>query len=203
MAQIDRRSFLAAAGAIATMAAAGRRASAEGTASGTGSPGDLAYRSVSELRAMLDARQVSAKELLEHAIARIEANDSQINAVVVRDFEHARVSANAADAALARGERRPLLGIPMTVKEAFNVAGLPTTWGLPAGKDWRPAEDAVAVARLKAAGAIVLGKSNLATAVADWQSFNVIYGTTNNPWDLGRTPGGSIVMPSKYGGFRT
>jgi len=173
------------------MAAAGRRASAEGTASGTGSPGDLAYRSVSELRAMLDARQVSAKELLEHAIARIEANDSQINAVVVRDFEHARVSANAADAALARGERRPLLGIPMTVKEAFNVAGLPTTWGLPAGKDWRPAEDAVAVARLKAAGAIVLGKSNLATAVADWQSFNVIYGTTNNPWDLGRTPGGS------------
>jgi len=191
MAQINRRSFLAAAGAIATMAAVGHRASAEGTASSAENPGDLAYRSVSELRAMLDARRVSAKELLEHAIARIEANDREINAVVVRDFEHARVSANAADAALARGERRPLLGIPMTVKEAFNVAGLPTTWGLPAGRDWRPAEDAVAVARLKAAGAIVLGKTNLATAVADWQSFNVIYGTTNNPWDLGRTPGGS------------
>jgi len=191
MAQINRRSFLAAAGAIATMAAAGHRASAEGTPSSTGNPGDLAYRSVSELRAMLDARQVSARELLEHAIARIEANDPQINAVVVRDFEHAHLSANAADAALARGERRPLLGIPMTVKEAFNVAGMPTTWGLPMGRGWRPTEDAVAVARLKAAGAIVLGKTNLATAVADWQSFNVIYGTTNNPWDLGRTPGGS------------
>ena len=89
---------------------------------------------------MLDARHVSAMELVEYAIARIEAYDPQINAVVVRDFERALVSAKAADAALARGERRPLLGIPMTVKEAFDIAGLPTTWGLPAGRGWRPAE---------------------------------------------------------------
>ena len=79
----------------------------------------------------------------------------------------------------------------MTVKESFNVAGLPTTWGFPRGKDWRPTEDALIVARAKAAGAIVLGKTNVPVALADWQSFNDIYGTTNNPWDLGRTPGGS------------
>jgi amidase len=140
---------------------------------------------------MLDARQVSAMELLEHAIARIEAHDPQINAVVVRDFERARASAAEADAALARGERRPMLGIPITVKEAFNVGGLPTTWGLPNGRDWRPKADAIAVARLKGAGAVILGKTNLATAIADWQSFNAVYGTTNNPYDLRRTPGGS------------
>jgi amidase len=146
---------------------------------------------VGELRTMLDARQVSATELLGQAVARIEAHDPRINAVVVRDFERARAAAREADAALARGERRPLLGIPITVKESFNVGGLPATWGLPTGRDWRPAEDAVAVARLKAAGAVVLGKTNLATAVADWQSFNAVYGITNNPWDPGRTPGGS------------
>ncbi|NOJ41159.1 amidase [Bradyrhizobium sp. WSM 1791] len=151
----------------------------------------LDYRSVSELRGLLDARKVSAVELFEHAVGRIEALDLHINAVVVRDFERARAAATAADAALARGERRPLLGIPMTVKESFNVGGLPTTWGLTAGRDWRAPEDAVPVARLKAAGAVILGKTNLAIALADWQSFNPIYGTTNNPWDIKRTVGGS------------
>jgi amidase len=79
----------------------------------------------------------------------------------------------------------------MTVKEQFNIAGLPTSWGDPKFRDWRPAEDAVAVARLKAAGAIILGKTNAPLQLADWQSFNEIHGTTNNPWDLARTPGGS------------
>ena len=189
----SRRLFLTGAGAAITagVVPGGGPALAQNTARSVGGAGGLTYRSVSELRAMLDARQVSATELLDHAVARIEAHDSRINAVVVRDFERARAAAGAADAALARGERRPLLGIPMTVKEFFNVDGLPTTWGLPMGRDWLPTEDAVAVARLKEAGAVVLGKTNLATAIADWQSFNVIYGTTNNPWDLGRTPGGS------------
>jgi amidase len=99
----------------------------------------LDYGSVSELRALLDARMISATELFEHAVGRIEALDSRINAVVVRDFERARAAAREADAALARGERRPLLGIPMTVKESFNIGGLPTTWGLPMGRDWRAA----------------------------------------------------------------
>jgi amidase len=140
---------------------------------------------------MLDARQVSSIELFDQAVARIEARDVRINAVVVRDFERARASAASADEALARGERRPLLGIPMTVKESFNVAGLPTTWGFPAFKGWHATADATAVARLKAAGAVILGKTNLPLAISDWQSFNDVYGTTNNPWDLSRTPGGS------------
>ena len=96
------------------------------------------------------------------AIARIEALDGPINAVVVRDFERARAAARAADAALARGEQRPLLGVPMTVKEAFNVAGLPTTWGMPALKDRHAEAEALAVAaRSKAAGAVILGKTNV------------------------------------------
>ena len=115
---------------------------------------------------MLDARKVSARELFDQAIARIETHDAKINAVVVRDFDRARDAAVAADAALARGERRALLGIPVTVKESFNVGGLPTSWGFPHGRDWKAADDAVAVTRLKQAGAIVLGKTNLATRSA-------------------------------------
>jgi len=110
---------------------------------------------------------------------------------VVRDFERARDGAAEADRALARGERRPLLGLPMTVKESYHMAGLPTTWGMPQFKGWNPQEDAVAVRRLKEAGAVILGKTNAPLLLADWQSYNDIYGTTNNPWDITRTPGGS------------
>lgn len=136
-------------------------------------------------------RTVSALELADAAIARIEARDGAINAVVVRDFDRARDAARAADAALARGERAPLLGLPMTVKEAHNVAGLPTTWGMGHWKDWFAPTDSVGVARLKAAGAVILGKTNVPPMLADWQSDNPVYGRTGNPWDLTRSPGGS------------
>jgi amidase len=189
---MNRRFFLgAAAGTLATMAGAPPNQASGQSARAATSGQSLDYRSVSELRALLDARKVSAVELFEQSVRRITALDPRINAVVVRDFERALAAALQADAALSRGDRRPLLGIPMTVKESFNVAGLPTTWGLPAGRDWQAPEDAVAVARLKAAGAVILGKTNLATVIADWQSFNAVYGTTNNPWDLTRTAGGS------------
>src|SRR5262245_58770904 len=89
------------------------------------------FCSIGQLLDALQSRKISASELLEHTIARIEALDQRINAIVVRDFERARAAAKLADAALARGERRPLLGIPVTLKESFNVAGLPTTWGFP------------------------------------------------------------------------
>jgi amidase len=151
----------------------------------------LDYRSAGDLAADLAARRVSAAEATEHAIARIERFDGPLNAVVVRDFERARGAAAEADAALGRGERKPLLGVPLTVKESYGVAGLPTTWGMPWFADFRAQQDAVAVARLKAAGAIVIGKTNVPFALGDWQSFNQIYGTTNNPWAPGRTPGGS------------
>jgi amidase len=152
---------------------------------------DLAYRSATDLVAALHRREISSAELVAHSIARIEAQDARINAVVVRDFDRAREAATAADAALAAGDRRPLLGLPMTVKEGFNVAGLQTTWGIPEARGFIAAEDAVSVARLKAAGAIVLGKTNVPRDLDDWQSYNDVYGTTNNPWDTGRTPGGS------------
>jgi hypothetical protein len=100
-------------------------------------------------------------------------------------------AADETDGALAKGELRPLLGLPLTVKEHFNVAGLPTTWGDPKFKDWRPDFDALAVHRLKSAGAVILGKTNVPLMLSDWQSYNEVYGTTNNPWDLSRNPGGS------------
>jgi len=149
------------------------------------------YRHATDLIAALASGAVSSVELVDQAIARIETLDAKINAVVVRDFAAAREAAKAADVALARGERRPLLGLPMTVKDQFNIAGLPTTWGDPTFKDWRPDGDALAVTRLKAAGAVILGKTNVPLRLADCQTFNEIYGTTNNPWDLSRTPGGS------------
>jgi len=147
--------------------------------------------SAAELVEALAARRVGALELTETAIARIEARDGAINAVVVRDFDRARDAARAADAALARGERRPLLGLPMTVKESHNVEGLPTTWGIPEAKDWIAQSDSVGVARLKAAGAVILGKTNVPVMLADFQTTNPVYGRTNNPWDLSRGPGGS------------
>ena len=153
--------------------------------------GGLEYRTAREQLGMLADKRVSAVELVDSAIARIEALDNKINAVVVRDFDRARAAAREADAALARGDRRPLLGLPMTVKEQFNIAGLPTTWGNPKFRDWRPEADTLAMQRLKAAGAIVIGKTNVPLRLSDWQSYNEVYSTTNNPWEFGRTPGGS------------
>ena len=152
---------------------------------------DILDQSAAELAQALAGRSVGALELTDAAIARIEARDGPINAVVVRDFDRARTAAKAADMALARGERGPLLGVPMTVKESHNVAGLATTWGFPDAVGWTAPEDSVGVVRLKAAGAVILGKTNIPVALADWQADNPVYGRTNNPWDLTRSPGGS------------
>jgi amidase len=150
----------------------------------------MSYASAAQMRTDLAARKVSARELAQAAIDRIEALDGPLNAVVVRDFERALTAADAADDALARGEDRPLLGVPITVKEAFDVAELPTTWGLP-GVTGTASRDATAVARLKRAGAVVVGKTNIALMLQDWQSDNPAYGRANNPWDVARTAGGS------------
>jgi amidase len=111
--------------------------------------------------------------------------------VVVRDFDRARNDARAADMAIARGEMKPLTGIPMTVKESFDLRGYPTTWGYTEHTEHRAREDALVVQRVKAAGAVVLGKTNVPPALADWQSDNPMYGRTLNPHDVTRTPGGS------------
>jgi len=170
---------------------------------------DYATATAGALARALAERQVSAVELCDAAIAAIEAKDGAINAVVVRDFDRARDAARVADAALARGERRPLLGVPMTVKESHHVPGLPTTWGLAPFKGWTPRTEAVGVTRLKAAGAVVLGKTNVPPSLGDWQAANPIYGRTSNPHDLARSPGGSSgggaaalaagMVPLEYG----
>lgn len=134
---------------------------------------------------------VTSVELVDEAIARVDRDDEVVNAICVPDFDRARAAARRADRARARGEDRPLLGVPVTVKESYDVAGLPTTWGVPQHRDHVPAEDAVQVSRLKAAGAVVLGKTNVPLGLQDIQSFNDIYGTTTNPWDHTRTSGGS------------
>lgn len=149
------------------------------------------YRSAGDLAVALRAGEVSSVELTEVAIAAIERHDREVNAICVPDFDRARDTARHADEARARGEDRPLLGIPVTVKESFDVAGLTTTWGMPEHRGFVPSEDAVQVARLKAAGAVVLGKTNVPLGLQGLQSFNDLYGVTNNPWDHSRTAGGS------------
>ena len=149
------------------------------------------FKTAAEMSAALAAKKVSAVELAKDTIARIERHDGQINAICVRDFERGLEAAKAADAALSRGEKKPLLGVPMTVKESFNVAGLPTTWGFVPQKNFIAQEDALSIARVKAAGGVILAKTNVPVALSDWQSYNDIYGTTNNPFGLDRTPGGS------------
>ncbi|NKB56662.1 MAG: amidase [Alphaproteobacteria bacterium] len=153
---------------------------------------ELAFKSATELASMIQAKEISALELLEHYLGRVERYNPALNAIIVLDPDRARDQARAADAALAKGEVwGPLHGVPMTIKESYNVAGLPTTNGRPEMKDNIAEADALAVERLKAAGVVLFGKTNVPLNLADFQSYNEAYGTTNSPWDLKRIPGGS------------
>jgi amidase len=151
-----------------------------------------AFASATSLAAQIRDRQVGCLELLDFFVARAERYNPRLNAIIAWQVEKARERARAADAALARGENwGPLHGLPMTVKESFNVMGLPTTFGNPVWKDNIPAANAVLIDRLEQAGAVIFGKTNVPYMLQDSQSYNDIYGTTNNPWDLACAPGGS------------
>src|SRR3989454_2150520 len=150
-----------------------------------------AFTTATEMLAALRARRVSAVDLLDLHRRRIERYNSELNAIVEPDFERARRDAEAADAQRARGEDAPLRGLPMTLKESINVRGLRTTAGMTMWKDFRSAHDAPVTQRVKGAGAVVMAKTNVPQMLADWQSNNPVYGRSNNPWDLARTPGGS------------
>jgi len=153
---------------------------------------ELAYATAIELAKKIRQRDVSSREVLDYLLERIDRLDTRINSVVTIDAERARAEAEAADAALARGELRgPLHGVPMTIKDSFQTAGMRTTSGAPELADFVPQEDAWPVARLREAGAIIFGKTNLPIYAGDLQSYNQVFGTTNNPHDLSRTPGGS------------
>ena len=152
----------------------------------------LAFDTATNLVKKIKSKEISSRELTDLYIGRIKKHDPELNAVPVHNFDRARAAADTADAALAKGEDLgPLHGIPMTIKEAYNVEGLPTTWGLPPFADNIAQTDAQVVKRLKGAGAHFMGLSNVPANLADFQSYNDIYGTTHNPWDLTRTPGGS------------
>jgi amidase len=153
---------------------------------------DPAWLSGRQLAAKIRRGELSAVEALDAFAERIRRLNPAINAIVATDLPRARRRAAAADRARAKGARLgPLHGVPMTVKESFDVPGLATTVGYEAQRANLPSEPAVVVERLEAAGAIVFGKTNLPVAMADWQSFNPVYGTTNNPWNVERVPGGS------------
>ncbi|MGE0315173.1 MAG: amidase family protein [Lautropia sp.] len=137
------------------------------------------YDTATAQLAALRARRVGAVELLERCFDRIDRIDPALNAIVVQDRARARHAAALADEALARGDRRPLLGLPMTVKECFDIAGMPTTWGLAGTQSIPVGRDAVLVKRLRDAGAVVFGKTNVPPNLADWQTANPIYGTTS------------------------
>ncbi len=150
---------------------------------------DPTFLSATQLAERLRRRELGCLELLDHYIARVERLDPRINAVVVRDFDRARARARRMDDQPDRSAK--LFGVPMTVKESFDVAGLPTTRGHPELKDHPAAISSLSVQRLEAAGAVVFGKTNVPVDLADWQSYNPVYGATSNPWNLAHTPGGS------------
>lgn len=153
---------------------------------------ELAFSDATTLAAKIKNREVSSVEMLEHYVARMEKYNPDINAIIVTQLDKARTRASQADEALARGEDwGPLHGVPMTVKESYDIEGLPSTWGNPGLKDNIAKVDAVACERLQGAGAVIFGKTNVPLSLADFQSYNEVYGTTNNPHDLERGPGGS------------
>jgi amidase len=153
---------------------------------------DSHFRSAKQLASDIRRRKLGCLEALDLYLARMARFNGKLNAIVVTDVEGARRRARQADAALRRGKPwGPLHGVPMTIKESYDVAGMPTTWGLPALKDNVATRNALSVDRLLAAGVVLFGKTNVPAWLADYQSYNDVYGTTNNPWDVSRSPGGS------------
>lgn len=151
---------------------------------------DLLARDATGQLSALKAKEVSAVELLKLSLARHEQTHQRLNAVIVADLERAIASAKAADDLRAKGAGGPLTGLPMTIKDTLDVIGMAASSGVEALRRRKP-DDAAAVAQVRQAGAVIWGKTNVPVMAADWQSFNPLYGATNNPWDAGRTPGGS------------
>ena len=185
MRRLTRRSFLggslALAGATLLRARAARAAVA-----------DLDFASALDAARAIRAGQISSVELTTRMLDRIAQHNPKLNALVTLTADAALARAKAADEARARGEWwGPFHGVPCTVKDTFEVAGVTTTAGSPTLKNHVPPRDAVVVARLKRAGAVILGKTNVPIWASDWQSYNDVFGQSNNPWDPARTPGGS------------
>lgn len=153
---------------------------------------ELTFTSAHELAAAIRAGRASALEVVDAHLEQIEAYNSALNAVVTLDADGARDRAREADAALARSENwGPLHGVPVTIKDGFEIKGVRTTGSYKPLSDYVPERNPTVVARLRDAGAIILGKTNMSLLAADFQTDSPIFGRTNNPWDRARTPGGS------------
>jgi len=150
-----------------------------------------AFASATEMLRALGARHLTATELLEMHLERIERFNPVLNAIVTFCFDDARERAAAADAARAQGDDAPLLGLPLTIKDCIDVAGLRGTMGVTDHANRCAEQDSRVAARVRAAGGVLIGKTNVPPFAGDWQAVNQIFGRTNNPWDLDRTPGGS------------
>ena len=185
-----RRAFLK---TVAGMAAAAPFVSRmPGIAAATGPDFDPDFGTASDATRAIRSGAISSREVTEHVYARIKKFNPRINAFVTLLEDQAMDRAKKADEALAAGRVwGPLHGLPILIKDVFPTAGVRTTSGSMMLENYIPTEDAVAVSRLKAAGAVILGKTNMPEFAGDLQSFNDVAGTTNNPWDLARTPGGS------------
>src|SRR5262244_1505680 len=150
------------------------------------------FRTAKELAADIRRKKIGCLELFDLYLERVDKHNPSLNAIIAMDVDGARKRARAADRALARKQAwGPLHGVPMTIKESYDVVGMPTTRGVPELKDNLPPRNALAVDRFLAAGVVLFGKTNVPIHLADYQSYNAIYGTTNNPWDHSRSPGGS------------
>ncbi len=150
------------------------------------------WMTATALTKALERREISAVEALDAHLAAVDARNDAINVVVTVDADRARAEASEIDRRRIAGEALgPLAGLPMTVKDSLMTAGMRTTSGAPELADFVPEIDAAPVARLRAAGAVIYGKTNLPLYAGDTQSFNEVFGTSNNPWDLSRTVGGS------------
>jgi amidase len=152
----------------------------------------LPFQTATQLASAVRKKKIGCLELLDLYLKRVETYNPRLNAIIATDIEGARKRAKAADKAVKAGKKLgPLHGVPMTIKESFDVTGYPTTWGDPAFKDTVAKKNSLLAQRMIDAGVILFGKTNVPLNLADWQSYNEVYGSTNNPWDLSRTPGGS------------
>jgi amidase len=152
----------------------------------------LSYKSANQLAQMILNNEISSSELLEYFIKRVEKYNPSINAIIIKNYDEARKQSRLLDEKLKKGEILGALhGVPMTVKESYGLKNTPTTYGRSDLKDNIVSEDALSIQRLKGSGAVIFGKTNVPLNLADFQSYNDVYGTTNNPWDLKKVPGGS------------
>jgi amidase len=190
--KMGRRDFLNTVALAGAVAAAGRTSLIDSAEAAPETSGDIVSKSASELADAIRSKKLSSKDVVEAHLAQIARVNPKLNAIIQLTADSARKEADETDAALARGELKgPLHGVPITIKDTLETTGVICTGGTKGRANFIPKADATAVARLRAAGGIILGKTNVPELAGAIETDNLVYGRTNNPYDLGRTPGGS------------